>query len=234
MVVVEADTALRSLSGAERGEAGRTMGVAGDATPKAGAVDTTLGDRAALALEAYRMGVAGPVTDLVREVTPLLWHVVRAQNVPRETAEDVVQGVWLAFVRNADKIREPQGVLQWLVVTARRAAWEATRKHRDHERRTAPLPEGESAGTWDLVSAEPQPEESVLTDERDQALWRAYGALSERCRQLLRVLAFADRPTYRLISEVTGINETSVGTIRGRCLAQLRAELETDEGWGRR
>ena len=179
------------------------------------------------------MGVMGPVTDLVREATPLLWRVVRAQNVPRETAEDVVQGVWLAFVRNAGVIREPQGALQWLLVTARRAAWEATRKHRDAEKRTAELPDGEQGHRVELTSAEPDPEEAVLTDERDQALWRRFNELSERCRQILQLLAFADKPSYRLISEATGIGETSVGTIRSRCLARLRTLLESDEGWGK-
>ncbi len=233
MVVVEADTALRSTSGADRGEAGQTMGTAGDAVPRARAVDVTLGDRAALALEAYRLGVPGPVSDLVREATPLLWRVVRAQNVPREAAEDVVQGVWLAFVRSADTIREPQAALQWLLVTARRAAWEATRKHRDLENRTAPFPDGEPSGPRELPAADLQPDEVLLLDERDRVLWRRFAELPERCRQILRMLAFAERPTYRSIAEATGIGESSVGTIRSRCLARLRTLLDSDDGWDR-
>ena len=209
------------------------MGSAGEAGRGSRAVETTLGDRAALALEAYRIGVPGPVADLVREATPVLWRVVRAQNVPREAAEDVVQGVWLAFVRSAHTIRESQGALQWLLVTARRAAWEETRKHRDLEKRTTPFPPGEASGPRELPAPDPQPDEALLTDERDRVLWHRFTELPERCRQILRMLAFAERPTYRAIAEVTGIGESSVGTIRSRCLAKLRTLLESDEGWER-
>jgi len=191
----------------------------------------TLGDRAALALEAYRVGVSEPFADVVAELTPLLWHVVRAQNVPRDLAEDVVQGVWLAFVRNADSIRDPQGALKWLLVTARRAAWEAVRKQRELDRRSTQLPE-EGAGAPELVETERGPEEALLASERDLALWRNVRELPERCQQILRVMAFADRPSYREIAEVTGMGVTSVGATRGRCLDKLRALLADDEGWG--
>lgn len=223
MVVAEPDTALRSTRVTGR-ESRETMGVDG------GTMQLTLGDRAALALEAYRAGVSDPFVDVVQSVTPLLWHVVRAQNVPRDLAEDVVQGVWLAFVRNAATIKDPQGALKWLLVTARRAAWEAARKHREHERRSEPLSDG-------ALPAEPRtdapgPEELVLTSERDRVLWRNVRELPERCQEMLRIMAFADRPSYKDIAEATGIGVTSVGATRGRCLDKLRTLLAQDEGWG--
>lgn len=224
-------TALRS-SGAMGWESCRTMDVGGEARRDSGAVQLTLGDRAALALEAYRIGVSDPFADVVPELTPLLWHVVRSQNVPRDLAEDVVQGVWLAFVRSADTIRDPQGALKWLLVTARRAAWEAARKHRDQERRTTPLPDGETPGAPELSARDLGPDEALLVDERDRVLWRNVRALPERCQQILRLLAFADRPSYHEIAEVTGMGVTSVGATRGRCLAKLRTRLADDEGWG--
>lgn len=222
-LVVEPDTALRSVRARER-ENRVTMSTDG------GAVQLTLGDRAALAVEAYRVGVTDPFTDVVAEITPLLWHVVRAQNVPRDLAEDVVQGVWLAFVRNAATLRDPQGALKWLLVTARRAAWEAVRKHREDERRTHDLPDGESEER--LVSEELGPEAALLVSERDQALWRNVRALPGRCQEILRIMAFADRPSYRDIAEAVGMGVTSVGATRGRCLDKLRTLLESDEGWG--
>ena len=218
MLVAEPDTGLRSYPSRGRGSRD-TMGTDG------GALQLTLGDRAALAVEAYRAGVTDPFTDVVVEITPLLWHVVRAQNVPRDVAEDVVQGVWLAFVRNAGTLRDPQGALKWLLVTARRAAWEAVRRLRIDEHRSTELPETEP------MSLEPGPEDEVLTSERDRALWRNVRALPERCQEILRVMAFADRPSYRLIAESTGMSVTSVGATRGRCLEKLRTLLASDEGW---
>lgn len=190
----------------------------------------SLGDRAALALEAYRMGLTDPLADVVRELTPLLWNVVRSQGVDRDTADDVVQGVWLAFVRSAETIRDPHAVLKWLVVSARRAAWQASGKGRDEARRTVALADdGEPAR--EVPDAGPRPDESAVTAERDALLWDAFSGLPERCRQILRFVAFADRPDYKAIAEVTGMGVTSVGVTRGRCLAKLRNALDSDERW---
>jgi RNA polymerase sigma factor (sigma-70 family) len=223
MVVAETDT--RPCSGVSR-----TRENQGAMSTDGGAVQLTLGDRAALAVEAYRMGVTDPFTEVVTEITPVLWHLVRAQNVPRELAEDVVQGVWLAFVRNAATLRDPQGALKWLLVTARRAAWEAVRKHREAERRAEALPEDEVHGG--PPSTEPGPEDALLLSERDRVLWRNVRALPERCQEIVRIMAFADRASYKDIAEATGMGVTSVGATRGRCLDKLRTLLASDEGWG--
>ena len=48
------------------------------------------------------------MAELVALLTPILWHTVRAQRLDRESAEDVVQSTWLALVRGADSIVDPQ------------------------------------------------------------------------------------------------------------------------------
>lgn len=189
-----------------------------------------LAHRATGAVLAYREGRTGPLEDLVREGSSLLWHIVRAQGVPREDAEDVVQGVWLAFVRSIDSIEEPGAALKWLVVSARRAAWRAVEGTRRRDRLHRPLPEP-GAPEADLQDPAPGPAEPVLDAERDRVLWRQYQELPQRCRELLRFVAVADRPDYRAISEATGISYGSVGITRSRCLAKLRALLEGDLGW---
>ncbi|MCV2395583.1 sigma-70 family RNA polymerase sigma factor [Actinotalea sp. M2MS4P-6] len=192
--------------------------------------DTTLGDRAALALLAYREGRTAPLEDFVHEATPLLWHVVRGQGVPREDAEDVVQGVWLSFVRHTGTIREPEALLAWLLVSARRAAWLAVRRQRGDQAHTRELPDDtDEAG--ELPSPSPGPEAEVLTHDRDSRLWQVFLRLPARCQQILRFVASADRPDYRAIAEVTGMKVTAVGVTRGRCLAKLRTLLDQDERW---
>lgn len=190
----------------------------------------SLGDRAAQALVAYRSGETELMAAFVREATPLLWNIVRAQGVERDEAEDVVQGVWLALVRHVDTLRDPQALLKWLVVTARRSAWQTTRRRREDDRRSVVLPDDVDRMPA-LTSREPSPDEPVLLAERDRVLWRCFQALPDRCRTILRSVALADRPDYRRIAEEIGMRVTSVGTTRGRCLAQLRALLEEDEGW---
>ena len=55
--------------------------------------------------------------------------------------------------------------------------------------------------------------------------------LPERCRRLLRVIAFADRPDYAAVAEALGMPVGSIGPTRGRCLAKLRAQLAADPAW---
>lgn len=191
----------------------------------------SLGDRAAAALEAYRAGESRLLADFVREATPLLWNIVRGQGVERDDAEDVVQGVWVAFVRSSANIREPEAVLKWLVVSARRAAWQAVRRRREDVRRSTTLPDDDWAPGEQLRSREPAPDEPVLVEERDRVLWGRFLDLPERCQQILRFVATADRPDYKAIAAVTGMKVTAVGITRGRCLAKLRALLDDDERW---
>lgn len=190
----------------------------------------TLGQRAAYALRAWHAGHTAPLEALVREASPLLWHVVRAQGVDRDEAEDVVQGVWLAFTRHRDTIRDPDALLGWLVVSARRAAWLAVRRRRGDEVRSTDLPD-DLDDLGELSDAAPGPEAELLTAERDKVLWHAFVRLPDRCQQVLRAVAAADRPDYKAIAQVTGMKVTAVGVTRGRCLAKLRTLLEEDERW---
>ncbi|RZS63129.1 RNA polymerase sigma factor [Xylanimonas ulmi] len=191
----------------------------------------TLGDRGAHALLEYRQGRTQALTALVHEATPLLWHTVRAQGVDRDTADDVVQSVWAALVRNAHTIAEPHAVLKWLLVTARRAAWEAVRRSREDQRRRADLPDDAPDSPVTLRDPQPGPDAHVLTAERDRAVWRALERLPERCQELLRLVSLADRPDYRMISTAIGMPVGSIGATRGRCLAKLRTVLD-DMGEG--
>ena len=64
-----------------------------------------------------------------------------------------------------------------------------------------------------------------------QTLWRHIEQLSDRCRTLLRVIAFADRPDYAELAKSLGMPQGSIGPTRGRCLAKLRVLLADDPAW---
>ncbi|MDT4906653.1 MAG: hypothetical protein QOH52_4669, partial [Pseudonocardiales bacterium] len=154
----------------------------------------------------------------------ILWHTSRAQRLDRTTAEDVVQSVWLAFVRTADSIADPQAVLQWLIVSTRREAWRVA-KRSDRVQPTEFEDDDVVTPPSDL------PEERVLRDEGDSRLWQHIAELSVRCRALLRVIAFADRPDYAAVAQALGMPVGSIGPTRGRCLAKLRMQLADDPAW---
>jgi RNA polymerase sigma factor (sigma-70 family) len=184
----------------------------------------TLAARAAALFRAFRDGDEAKMGELVGLVTPILWHTARAQRLDGVTAEDVVQTTWLALVRSADSISDPQAVLQWLIVSTRREAWRVVKR--------ADRVQPQEFEADDVVSAmHERPEERVLQNEGDSRLWQHIAQLSERCRALLRVIAFADRPDYAAVAEALGMPVGSIGPTRGRCLAKLRLQLAADPAW---
>ncbi|HEX2903746.1 MAG TPA: sigma-70 family RNA polymerase sigma factor [Jatrophihabitans sp.] len=184
----------------------------------------TLASRAGDLFERYRHGEPAAMDELVGLLTPLLWHTVRSQRLDRDSSEDVVQTTWLALVRHAESITDARAVLQWLLVAARREAWRVLRNQvrqtpQEIVQDAVAMPEAES------------PERLALLAAEQRLLWTHLAALPRRCQQLLRVIAFADRPDYAELAASLGMPIGSIGPTRGRCLAKLRAALAADARW---
>ena len=190
-----------------------------------GTVEDSLAARAGRMFAEYRNGDEARMADLVRILTPILWHTARASRLDAATAEDVLQSVWLTLVRKAESISEPLAVLQWMVVTTKREAWRVART----QAKTRPE-DMETSGTADRDSGATV-EDEVIRSESAHRLWQHVEALPERCRALLRVIAFADRPDYAELARALGMPQGSIGPTRGRCLAKLRLALANDPGW---
>ena len=188
-------------------------------------VETSLASRAGRLFAAYRDGDSSKMSDLVRLLTPILWHTVRASRLDTAAAEDVVQTVWLALVRRADTISEPLAVLQWMVVTAKREAWRVARTQ------ARVRPEDMEASPPGGPDSPHSVEDEVVRDDVQNRLWRHISQLPERCRALLRVIAFADRPDYADLAKALDMPQGSIGPTRGRCLAKLRLSLRNDPSW---
>ena len=174
------------------------------------------------ALERARAGDSTGLDDIVVECTPLLWHVARSQGVRPEDVADVVQHTWLELVARLADIRTPSTLTAWLITTTKRESWRINRKR-------GATTELEALG--EPAADVPDVDETLLTNERDRVLWRAFAQLPDRCRQLLRIVAMVDRPTYDVVGEALGMPHGSIGPTRGRCLAKLRSLLLADPGW---
>lgn len=177
-----------------------------------------LWQRAEVLFIAWRRGERHALDEMVRAVSPVLWHVVRAYGLDRDSADDVVQTTWLTLVRRGDSVRDERAVLRWLTITARREAWRVSQRSRradtiDDELLENALPRQQSAET------------TVIVDDEQRQLWAAVDTLSERCRRLLRVIAFSDRPDYAGLAEELQMPVGSIGPTRGRCLDKLRTQL---------
>lgn len=176
-------------------------------------------ERAADLFRAWRKGNGRAMDELVRQMTPVLWHVVRAYGLERTRAEDVVQTTWLQLLRNHESISDPRAVSSWLTTTARREAWKVAKAHgkldtTDTDNLDALLPEQAAA------------EEHAIRSDEYRRLWTAVRCLTTRCQKLLRIIAFEERPDYARIASDLSMPIGSIGPTRNRCLAKLRALLD--------
>lgn len=172
-------------------------------------------------LQAAQSGDQESLGRLVEELTPLLWQVARAQGLDRDTAGDIVQTAWLKLLGSLGDIRSPMALTSWLTTVTRRESW----KVRNAGRMELPARDVLFAELPDL---NPTPEEQRVAQERRRQLWTAISQLSEKCQQLLRIIAFTRRPDYDAVSAALGMPRGSIGPTRGRCLAKLRDALSPD------
>lgn len=181
-------------------------------------------DRLAGLLDEARAGRRDSLERIVRELSPLLWQVARAQGLDRDVAQDVVQTTWLSLLRHLDGIRTPAALTGWLVTVTKREAWRVSRASRSER----PMDEVTAAAVPDR---DPAPDDMLLTTDRDRALWTAVRKLSTRCQRLLRIVAFIHRPNYAAVAAALDMPQGSIGPTRGRCLAKLRQLLNSDPTW---
>ncbi|HEU5476190.1 MAG TPA: sigma-70 family RNA polymerase sigma factor [Actinophytocola sp.] len=181
-------------------------------------------ERLAACLTRAKEGDLSALDSVVRELNPLLWRVARSQGLSDDDAADAVQTTWLELVRQLAVIHSPLALTSWLVRATKREAWRVNAR-----RRKSANPGHEALD--DAPDDAPAPDDRLLTHERDRTLWRHFARLSERCRTLLALVAYAERPDYAAIVEALGMPHGSIGPTRGRCLAKLRAMLLADPEW---
>lgn len=202
-----------------------TMGFMIDGAPGAAPLDPASDDgrarweRAADLFGAWREGDGRAMDELVRLLTPVLWHVVRAYGLERTLAEDVVQTTWLRLVRGHGSIADPRAVSAWLTTTARREAWKAAKAN-------GRIDTADSDDLDTLLPEQASAEDHATLDDENRRLWLAVRRLAERCQRLLRVIAFEDRPDYARLAADLAMPVGSIGPTRSRCLAKLRALLD--------
>lgn len=173
--------------------------------------------------EAGRDGDRQSLNELVAKLSPLLWQVARAQGLDRELSQDVVQTTWLDLVRDMHKIRNPQALVGWLIITTKRESW----RLRDRRHSERPL---DDQLMQEQTDPAPGPDTLAVLDDRQRRLWGAVGRLSTRCRELLRIVAFIPRPDYGEIARMLGVPRSSVGPTRSRCLTKLHDLLDAEPG----
>ncbi len=163
---------------------------------------------------------------LVARFSSLVWAVARAHRLTNADAADVYQTTWLRLAEHIGRIQHPDRVGAWLATAARRECLQSLRS----AAKTTPT------GDMDRLDISPAvgnpTEDAVLAAETERedaaraaAMWRAFGRLSERCRELLRILMATPPPSYAEVAAGLGLPLGSIGPTRARCLQRLREEM---------
>lgn len=174
--------------------------------------------QAAAQFRRWRAGEHEALDEMVRSLTPVLWHVVRSYRLDKDQAEDVIQTAWLTLVRRHESITDPQAVASWLTTTARREAWRVSRS----DSKARPMADEVIATR---IPHQQAAEQDVVATDEQQRLWRCVRQLAPRCQHLLRIVAFDDRPDYAGIARDLQMSVGSIGPTRGRCLEKLKTLL---------
>lgn len=157
---------------------------------------------------------------LVDRFASLVWAITRSFRLSPSDAADVSQVAWLRLVEHLDRLTEPDRVGAWLGTTARRECLAVIRR-----RNRAALPSGDETTFDDIAADVPAPDHRMIAEQRNAVLWQAMEAISDRCRQLLRVLMADPPPFYAEVGAALDMPIGSIGPTRARCLAHLRRHL---------
>jgi RNA polymerase sigma factor (sigma-70 family) len=182
----------------------------------------------AILLKAAAAGDQDAWNQIVDAYQRLVWSVARGFRLSVADAADVSQTTWLRLVENLDKIHDPDHLAGWLATTARRESLRVIRKaQREIPDGGDSAEEDPEAGGFFTEAHTGDPEASVVADEDRRDLWTAFGSLTDKCRNLLRVVAVTPLESYVAVAEVLGMPVGSIGPTRSRCLDQLKKALKT-------
>jgi RNA polymerase sigma factor (sigma-70 family) len=179
-------------------------------------------DTAAL-VEAAKRGDQSAWDALVARFNGLVWSIARSYRLDTADAGDAVQMTWLRLVENLGHINDPQRLAGWLATTVRRECLQLLRRS-GRLRATS-----DDEALQHVADGAAPVDAALLQDERDRALWRAFGSIGERCQRLLRVLMASPPPSYQEVSAALDMAVGTIGPARQRCLAQLRDVVLSDD-----
>jgi RNA polymerase sigma factor (sigma-70 family) len=139
-----------------------------------------------------------------------------------QDAADIFQAVCVDLMSELPNLREHRALPKWLIQTCYHRCLQQRRlagRHVELEPEHAEKP---------ADNAEPTlPEQMLVQLEQEQLLRDVIAEMPERCERMIQMLFFETpaRP-YDEVAKELGLATGSIGFIRGRCLAQLKKQLE--------
>jgi RNA polymerase sigma factor (sigma-70 family) len=142
-----------------------------------------------------------------------------------QDAADIFQSVCVDLLSELPRLREHRALPKWIMQTCYHTC---LRYQRAADRLVELAPEGaEGESAPEPSSADELPEHMLVQLEQEQILRDSISELPAKCEEMVRLLFFEIPPRpYEEIAEKLGMATGSIGAIRGRCLAQLKKQLE--------
>ena len=157
--------------------------------------------------------------EIVRRFLPLVFKVAGGFRLTQPEQQDVAQSVWLKLHQNLSRIREPEALPGWISVTTRNEALRAVQA----AKRSIPFDPAVPIQSNDRSTGQSDMDEIVLRAERNQMIRDGLRELPEKERQLLEMMSQDPTPSYKEIANRLNIPIGSIGPLRARYLAKLRA-----------
>ena len=139
-----------------------------------------------------------------------------------QDAGDIFQGVCVDLMSELPRLREHRALPKWLIQTC----YHRCLQHRRTSGRLVELEPEQAEKDVDNSDAA-LPEQMLVQLEQEQLLRDVISEMPERCERMIQMLFFETpaRP-YDEVAKELGLATGSIGFIRGRCLAQLKKQLE--------
>jgi RNA polymerase sigma-70 factor (ECF subfamily) len=151
--------------------------------------------------------------------------LVRADEIVRDFARDIVGDVFLNVWRSRDSWTPTHGVRAYLFGAVRNRASNARRDLISERRRDLQIAgEGDLAeGEWS-GEAPQQPDANLDRVELSESVWRAVDALPERARLVVQ-LRWREEMDFTEIASILGITRESAHVLHSRAIAALRRQF---------
>ena len=140
---------------------------------------------------------------------------IGAFGIPAQDGEEIIQEVFLALFRHLQMGRSRRNLRGWIF----RVAHNLALKQRYANQRWRHAPEANASAPEMFADPAPNPEEHVLSMQRQRQLTSAVSAMPEQDQWCLRLRA--DGLRYREIASIVGISLGSVSVSLTRSFARL-------------
>lgn len=158
-------------------------------------------------------GLEQVVESILLKLQPRMEAILRRYQIPAQDAEDLVQEIFVSFVRQYRNVQTPEA---WLTNALKYQCLQYWRRRRQQ------LCEAVDSGLLDLLAEHEPP--TAESNDRIRDLEKFMQRIPPRCQRILR-LRYGLGFTPKEVAGELGYRHSSVSNIVRRCVATLTAKL---------